>query len=144
MATNTKPRLYQRVAFNLIVAVVIGVCFGARQGVAQQSVVGRWDLGPNLPFFPVHSHILPTGKVMIWPGDQGISGNDPRSWDPDPANQSPSAALHGRATTSFAPATRSWPTEGYSSRVGTSKMGLDWRTQVSMTPSRTLGLPCPR
>ena len=23
---------------------------------------------------------------MIWPGDEGISGNDPRSWDP--ANQS--------------------------------------------------------
>ena len=93
MATNTKPKLYQRVAFNLIVAVVIGVCFGARQGVAQQSVVGRWDLGPNLPFFPVHSHILPTGKVMIWPGDQGISGDDPRSWDPDPANQSPFSDL---------------------------------------------------
>ena len=35
MAMNTKPRLYQRVAFNLIVAVVIGVCFGARPGVAQ-------------------------------------------------------------------------------------------------------------
>lgn len=45
-------------------------------------MVGRWDLGPNLPFFPVHSHVLPTGKVMIWPGDNGISGNDPRSWDP--------------------------------------------------------------
>ena len=88
MATNTKPRLYQRVAFNLIVAVVIGVCFGARQGVAQQSVVGAWSTAnPNpFPFFPVHSHILPTGKVMIWPGDEGISGNDPRSWDP--ANQS--------------------------------------------------------
>ena len=34
--------------------------------------------------FPVHAHVLPTGKVMIWPGDEGISGNDqqPRSWDP--------------------------------------------------------------
>ena len=33
--------------------------------------------------------MLPTGKVMIWPGDEesgGISGDDPRSWDP--ANQS--------------------------------------------------------
>ena len=82
-AMNTKPRLHQRVALNLIVAVVIGVCFGARQGVAQQSVVGAWSTAnPNpFPFFPVHSHILPTGKVMIWPGD-GVSGNDPRSWDP--------------------------------------------------------------
>ena len=41
MAMNTKPRLYQRLAFNLIVAVVIGVCFGARPGVAQQSVCRR-------------------------------------------------------------------------------------------------------
>ena len=85
MAMNTKPRLYQRLAFNLIVAVV-RVCFGARQGVAQQSVVGAWSTVNPLPFFPVHSHTLPTGKVMIWPGDGGISGNDPRSWDP--ANQS--------------------------------------------------------
>ena len=85
MAMNTKHRLCQRVAFNLIVAVVIGMCFGARQGVAQQSVVGEWSTVNPLPFFPVHSHTLPTGKVMIWPGDEGISGNDPRSWDP--ANQ---------------------------------------------------------
>ena len=85
MAMNTKPRLYPRLAFNLIVAVVIGVCFGARPGVAQQSVVGEWSTVNPLPFFPVHSHTLPTGKVMIWPGDEGISGNDPRSWDP--ANQ---------------------------------------------------------
>ena len=84
MAMNTKPRLYQRLAFNLIVAVVIGVCFGPRTGVAQQDVVGAWSMAnPNpFPFFPVHTHTLPTGKVMIWPGDEGISGNDPRSWDP--------------------------------------------------------------
>ena len=52
MAMNTKPRLYQRLAVNLIVAVVIGVCFGARQGIAQQqdpSVVGEWSTVPN-PF----------------------------------------------------------------------------------------------
>ena len=79
---NTKFRLYQPVAFNLIVAVVIGVCFGARQGLAQDNVMGKWSPVNSLPFFPVHSHALPTGKVMIWPGDGGISGNDPRSWDP--------------------------------------------------------------
>ena len=36
------------------------------------SMVGRWSSVPNFPFFPVHVHVLPTGKVMIWPGD--ISG----------------------------------------------------------------------
>ncbi len=51
------------------------------------SMVGRWSSVPDLPFFPVHVHVLPTGKVMIWPGDisgqpPGVSGNDPRQWDP--------------------------------------------------------------
>ena len=54
----------------------------ASHAVAQTDVVGRWSSVPDLPFFPVHAHLLPTGKVMIWPGDQGISGNDPRVWDP--------------------------------------------------------------
>ena len=84
---NTKPRLYQRVAFNLIVAVVIGVCFGARSGVAQStdpSMVGEWSTASPDPFplFPVHAHLLPTGKVMFWSNPPGI---DARSWDP--ANQ---------------------------------------------------------
>ena len=124
MAMNTKPRLYQRLAFNLIVAVVIGVCFGARQGVAQQSVVGAWStVNPNpFPFFPVHSHTLPTGKVMIWPGDRAYRAT---IHDPGIPRIKASAPLHRRATTSFAPATRSWPTEGYSLRVATSKMALD-------------------
>ena len=25
---------------------------------------------------------MPDGKLMIWPGDGGVSGNDPRLWDP--------------------------------------------------------------
>ena len=88
---NTKLRLYQRLAFNLIVAVVIALGFGARSGVAQQSTAGEWStVSPAWPFFPVHTHALPTGKVMIWPGDAGISGNDPRSWDPANPGLSPS------------------------------------------------------
>ena len=94
MAMNIKPRLYPRLAFNLVVAVVIGVCFGVRPGIAQQS--GRWSTAnPNpFPFSPIHSHILPTvptAKVMIWPGNLGISGNDPRSWDPVTGTISPLA-----------------------------------------------------
>ena len=89
MEMNTKPRLHQSLAFNLIVAVAIGVCFGARPGVAQsdpRSISGEWSTGPTWPFleFPVHAHLLPTGKVMIWPGDQHPTATDqqPRSWDP--------------------------------------------------------------
>ena len=57
-AMNAKPRLYQRLAFNLIVAVVIGVCFGARQGVAQEpSVVGLWEpLTISLIFQSIRIH----------------------------------------------------------------------------------------
>ena len=81
---KTRPRLYQRLAFNLIVAVLIGVCFGAGPGSHKAPTLLWWENGRRLPppFFPVHSHILPTGKVMIWPGDGCISGNDPRAWDP--------------------------------------------------------------
>jgi galactose oxidase len=78
---------------------VIGVCFGARPGVAQEpSVVGLWEPLNDLPYFPVHSHTLPTGKVMIWDGDQGVPPpgivSDPRSWDP--ANQSVSTLTRPR------------------------------------------------
>ena len=71
------------------VAALIGLCFGATPSAAQTDVIGQWSLVTPLPYFPVHTHMLPTGKVMIWPGDEeggGGSGNDPRSWDP--ANQS--------------------------------------------------------
>ena len=56
---------------------------------AQPSAVGQWASVPPLPFFPVHVSLLPTRKVMVWPGDQGISGNDPRLWDPDTATVTP-------------------------------------------------------
>jgi hypothetical protein len=49
--------------------------------VNAQSDQGQWTTLTTLPFFPVHSHLLPTGRVMIWPGD-AISGNDPRLWNP--------------------------------------------------------------
>ncbi|MDT7581067.1 MAG: galactose oxidase, partial [Pseudonocardiales bacterium] len=47
-----------------------------------QSATGSWQLGPNLPFFPGHDHVLPDGRVMMWPGDEGINGDDARAWDP--------------------------------------------------------------
>ena len=76
--------------FVLTVVVLIGLCFGATPSAAQPpDVIGQWSRVTPLPYFPVHTHMLPTGKVMIWPGDEesgGISGDDPRSWDP--ANQS--------------------------------------------------------
>ena len=51
---------------------------------------------------------------MISPGDRGIRAT---IHDPGIPRIKASAPFHRRATTSFAPATRSWPTEGYSLRV---------------------------
>lgn len=49
------------------------------------SQVGAWQAWNALPWYPVHSHLLPTGKVMLWPGNEGINGDDGRLLDP--ANQ---------------------------------------------------------
>ena len=74
---------YRHPIFGLTVVALIALCFGATPSAAQPANVGQWSSPPFLlPYFPVHTHMLPTGKVMIWPGDGGVSGNDPRSWDP--------------------------------------------------------------
>ena len=74
--------------FGLTVAALIGLCFGATPSAAQPlDVIGQWSLVAPLPYYPVHTHLLPTGKVMIWQGlgESGrVSGGD--AWDP--ANQS--------------------------------------------------------
>lgn len=63
-------------------------CFPAIAGVPAST--GLWQNGPNFPFFPTHTHLLPNGKLMIWPGD-GASGNDPRVWDPATDTMTPIA-----------------------------------------------------
>jgi len=68
----------------IFLSAVVLACsaIGMAQAQSDLATVGRWSLGPNLPFFPVHTHMLPTGQVMMWPGDERISGDDPRAWDP--------------------------------------------------------------
>ncbi|MGH2488448.1 MAG: hypothetical protein ACRDFR_02350 [Candidatus Limnocylindria bacterium] len=56
--------------FVLTVAALIGLCLAATPSVAQTDAIGQWSLVNPLPFFPVHTHMLPTGKVMIWPGER--------------------------------------------------------------------------
>ena len=72
---------------NFALTTLIACGFGAAR--AAPSDTGTWTTINPLPFFPVHTHLLPTGKMMIWPGDTaggGVSGNDPRSWDPATEN----------------------------------------------------------
>lgn len=45
------------------------------------SVGGQWDIDRLLPFVPIHLHLLPTGQVLMWPGN-AVSGDDARLWDP--------------------------------------------------------------
>jgi hypothetical protein len=59
-----------------------GFSIQSAAGAPPPDVVGQWGAGPTLPYFPVHAHLLPNGSVMLWPGDEGISGNDPRLWNP--------------------------------------------------------------
>src|SRR5262245_45981808 len=60
---------------------------------AQPSTVGQWTTLPSLPFFPVHVILLPSGDVMMYPGDEGISGDDPLVWDPATATTFPLARV---------------------------------------------------
>ena len=50
------------------------------------SVVGQWATIPPWPIYSVNTVLLPTGKVLFYSGDEGISGNDTRSWDPVTGN----------------------------------------------------------
>jgi hypothetical protein len=76
--------LQQRLSKTFFAAIVLVHLIVPRAFAAQTdpSIVGKCSLGPNLPFFPVHVHTLPTGKVMAWPCDAGISDNNPSQWDP--------------------------------------------------------------
>ena len=69
----------------LCLAASFPLLWGNAAAQGNPSIVGRWSLYSNLPFFPVHTHLLPTGKVAVWPGDiqaGGVSGNDMHTWDP--------------------------------------------------------------
>ena len=75
--------------FVLTVVVLIGLCVGATPSAAQTDVIGQWSLVAPLPYYPVHTHMLPTGKVMFWGSSDegsagGVTGGD--AWDP--ANES--------------------------------------------------------
>lgn len=75
----TRTRVVRRVVWWLLIVFVL---FSSISVKAQSDQFGQWTTLTTLPFFPVHDHLLPSGGVMIWPGDAGISGNDPRLWNP--------------------------------------------------------------
>ncbi len=62
-----------------LILLLSGLAFQARADAPD--AVGQWQSIAPLPYFPVHTSLLPTGKVLLWPGD-GVTGNNPRLWDP--------------------------------------------------------------
>lgn len=44
----------------------------------QAGATGRWENLPNVPLIPIHNHLLPNGKVMMW----GRNGSVGYFWDP--------------------------------------------------------------
>ena len=69
------PSLVSGLGFILSWAILSGLAYA-------NSTVGQWSLGPVWPLAPINMVMLPSGKVMFYPGNNGISGDDARVWDP--------------------------------------------------------------
>ena len=138
MAMNTKPRVTTGRIQPYCRRSDLGVLRRTPRGRTKQTQDSGRRLPLNFPYFPVHAHLLPTGKVMFW--------------SQEPARPIPSTILGSRGIQAtlalplprydvFAPANRSWPTEGCSLRVATTpqlQILLDLRTQVSTTQQQYL------
>src|SRR5690242_4163224 len=89
-----RPRLLpgaNAMTLRIALLVLIVSLLLAAPVAAQPSAVGQWTTLPTLPFFPVHVMLLPSGQVMMWPGDEGISGDAALLWDPATASTTPLA-----------------------------------------------------
>src|SRR5262249_5938512 len=64
----------------LAVAISVGLIFGEAQAQTPNQI-GRWDLGPVWDVTPINMLVLPSGKLMFYPGFT-IYGDDARLWDP--------------------------------------------------------------
>jgi hypothetical protein len=74
----TRKRVGSRVVWWLLIVFVL---FSSISVKAQSDQFGQWTTLTTLPFFTVHTHLLPTGNVMIWPIAGSLAG-DPRLWNP--------------------------------------------------------------
>ena len=58
------------------------------------SVSGQWSVVLELPLIPIHLHMLPTGHVLLWPGDE-VSGDNAMLWVPTTGVVIPARASSG-------------------------------------------------
>src|SRR5262245_31456896 len=84
----TSATIRQRSAHLLIwTCVLLALSVTPVEAQPAPSTVGRWSSSPALPWFPTGAHMLPTGKVLVYPGDPdgnppGIQASTQRLWDP--------------------------------------------------------------
>lgn len=57
--------------------LIVGTAICPAVNAQDPSIVGQWSAVQTLPIVAVHAHVLPTGKVLIYPYT-----DDPRLWDP--------------------------------------------------------------
>jgi hypothetical protein len=74
--TTLRPRLAGAAAA-IVVSLFAVVHSIAPRAQAQPSVTGAWSSVMNWPIVAVHMHLLPTGKILLWPYN-----DDPRIYDP--------------------------------------------------------------
>lgn len=75
------PCLFSSLPMRFMVCLALALCSMTRSAGAQDpSVVGQFSTVFNTPWAPVHSHLLPTGKVIFWPGY--TFGDNAQIWDP--------------------------------------------------------------
>src|SRR5687767_3209304 len=60
---------------NAVASLVLAL--GLSPAVLHAQTSGQWSGVQNWPIVSVHTHLLPTGKVMFYP-----YGDDSRLWDP--------------------------------------------------------------
>ena len=68
----------------LLAATAVGLALTAaapRRGAAQgdPAVLGQWSEVKPWPIVAIHTHVLPNGRVLVWPRS---GGEDARIWDP--------------------------------------------------------------
>ena len=73
-------RLPRAMLLLLFLALALATGGNARRAAAQgpdPAVSGQWSAVISWPATAIHTHVLPTGKVMFWP-----YGDEPHLWDP--------------------------------------------------------------
>src|SRR5262245_52382150 len=74
--TKATPRNF---SMKVVTLLCLGVAGADLIVTGQPNVIGEWSGVISWPVVAIHAHLLPNGKVLVWPRD---GGNQARVWDP--------------------------------------------------------------